>query len=293
MLLPHTPDGASASKVATLSIIKALEFSSQTLRSGAVVLSSQEPPGSALLFLRGAPAVIQTLVDAASVPEDFEQVCPMTISMGLFHQKQAVPLFDRGSDVGLCWACNEVYDVGQKGGVTSTQLTRPWVPDCLWVRNGVHWGRVCTATCRLEPGCEGSGPAYSAGHAVRVALCDLHDHNDIGHGTYSALKMTALHLLRQCLPLYNQMPTRSCKPGCFSNPVRTLVQVVDEFSSKSFRLLAVAAGVIPEVHSLDLQRMTQQQVEAAAVSLQLLGLVVLTNSIREDSKDAIHQVQDE
>lgn len=71
------------------------------------------------------------------------------------------------------------------------------------------------------------------------------------------------------------------------------MQVVDDFSSKSFRLLAVAAGVIPGVHKLDLQRMTQQQVEASAVSLQLLGLVVLTNSIRDDSKDAIHQVQDE
>ena len=38
--------------------------------------------------------------------------------------------------------------------------------------------------------------------------------------------------------------------------------------------------------------MTQQQVEAAAVNLQLLGLVVLTNSVRPDSKETITQVQD-
>ena len=38
--------------------------------------------------------------------------------------------------------------------------------------------------------------------------------------------------------------------------------------------------------------MTQQQVEASAVNLQLLGLVVLANSIRPDSKDTITQVQD-
>ena len=122
VLLPHRPDGASASKVATLSIIKALEFSSQTLRSGAVVLSSQEPPGSALLFLRGAPAVIRTLVDAASVPEDFDQVCPMPVPTGVLHLKQAVPPFHRGNDAGLCWVRNEGNDVGQKDTVTSTQL---------------------------------------------------------------------------------------------------------------------------------------------------------------------------
>ncbi len=38
--------------------------------------------------------------------------------------------------------------------------------------------------------------------------------------------------------------------------------------------------------------MTQQQVEAAAVNLQLLGLVVLNNSVRPDSKETISQVQD-
>ncbi len=68
--------------------------------------------------------------------------------------------------------------------------------------------------------------------------------------------------------------------------------MVDEYSSKCFRLLAVAAGVIPDVNQLDLPRMTQQQVEASAVNLQLLGLVVLANSIRPDSKDTITQVQD-
>ena len=70
------------------------------------------------------------------------------------------------------------------------------------------------------------------------------------------------------------------------------MQVVDDYSSKCFRLLAVAAGVIPGVGHLDLPRMTQQQVEASAIDMQLLGLVVLTNSVREDSKDTISQVQD-
>jgi len=68
--------------------------------------------------------------------------------------------------------------------------------------------------------------------------------------------------------------------------------VVDDYSSKCFRLLAVAVGVIPHVNQLDLPRMTQQQMEAAAVNLQLLGLVVLNNSVRPDSKETISQVQD-
>lgn len=57
-----------------LSVVKAMEFTSQTLRSGVVVLSDDAPKGSALLFLRGAPAVIRDMVQTASVPPDFNQV---------------------------------------------------------------------------------------------------------------------------------------------------------------------------------------------------------------------------
>lgn len=43
--------------------------------AGVVVLSEDAPRGSALLFLKGAPAVIQSLVDPATVPETFAEVC--------------------------------------------------------------------------------------------------------------------------------------------------------------------------------------------------------------------------
>ncbi len=69
-------------------------------------------------------------------------------------------------------------------------------------------------------------------------------------------------------------------------------QVVDQYSSDSFRLLALAVGVIPDVHKVDLLRLTQEQVEVCAMPLDLLSLVVLTNSVREDSKETIRQVQD-
>ena len=59
--------------MAKLSILKVFEFSSQTLRSGVVVGSEDAPPGSALLFLRGALAVIKAPVEPATIPYDFDQ----------------------------------------------------------------------------------------------------------------------------------------------------------------------------------------------------------------------------
>ena len=52
------------------------------------------------------------------------------------------------------------------------------------------------------------------------------------------------------------------------------LQVRDGYSSKSFRLMALAVGIIPDVHNMDLLRMTQQQVEAHVTHMQLLCLVV-------------------
>ncbi len=69
-------------------------------------------------------------------------------------------------------------------------------------------------------------------------------------------------------------------------------QVMDDYSSKSFRLLAMAMGAIPNAAGLDFARMTQHQVEACAVHMHLLSLVVLTNNVRSDSKDTIAHLQD-
>ncbi len=74
VVLPRKPDHVSESRTAKLTITKALEFSSQTLRSGVVVMADDALPGSALLFIRGAPGIIKDLVQPSSVPADFEQV---------------------------------------------------------------------------------------------------------------------------------------------------------------------------------------------------------------------------
>lgn len=68
-----------------LTIVKVFEFSSQTLRSGVVVLASDGPRNSARLFIRGAPAVIQDLVQPSSLPADFDEVIHSLKSGGCEH----------------------------------------------------------------------------------------------------------------------------------------------------------------------------------------------------------------
>ncbi len=74
VMLPRKPDKRSASRQAKVSILRVLEFNPETLKSGSVVQSTDAPPGSALLFVRGAPSVIKELVEPDSVPQDFDQV---------------------------------------------------------------------------------------------------------------------------------------------------------------------------------------------------------------------------
>ena len=81
--LPRQADMRSSATTVKLDIVKVLEFSSQTLRSGVVVMSTDAPHNAGVLFLRGAPAVIKSLVDSDTVPADFDQV-PGCLSVGDF-----------------------------------------------------------------------------------------------------------------------------------------------------------------------------------------------------------------
>ena len=69
-------------------------------------------------------------------------------------------------------------------------------------------------------------------------------------------------------------------------------QVMDDYSAQSFRLIALAAGDLPDVDKLDLPHMSQQAIEAAATDMHLLALVVLSNSLRADSVTTIKQLQE-
>ena len=57
-----------------LSILRVLDFNSQTLKSGVVITSDDAPDGSALIFIKGAPNVIKDTVMASSVPSNYDQV---------------------------------------------------------------------------------------------------------------------------------------------------------------------------------------------------------------------------
>ena len=54
----------------------------------------------------------------------------------------------------------------------------------------------------------------------------------------------------------------------------------------------MAVGTIQNAPKLDLARMTPQQVEASATNMRLLSLIVLTNNVRQDSKETIAHLQD-
>ena len=56
--------------------------------------------------------------------------------------------------------------------------------------------------------------------------------------------------------------------------------------------MAMAIGTVPNLAQLDLSTMSQQQAEAAAVNFELLGLTVLANPVRADSKDTIVKLQE-
>ena len=68
---------------------------------------------------------------------------------------------------------------------------------------------------------------------------------------------------------------------------------MDDWSSRSFRLLALATGTIKNFKQLEGAGLTMQQAEAAVSHMSLVGLLVITNALRADSKDTIAELQDE
>ena len=110
------------------------------------------------------------------------------------------------------------------------------------------------------------------------AMCTVLTDRAVWHSPLPDHGLTAVH--NMLLQLSTQFV------GCYH------MQVIDDYSSKSFRLLALAMGIIPDAGRLDLAGMTQQQVEAHATHMQLLSLVVLTNNVRPDSKDTISHLQE-
>lgn len=76
-----------------------------------------------------------------------------------------------------------------------------------------------------------------------------------------------------------------------TNVGHAMSQVVDDYSGQAFRLLAIAGRRMRKVGHANFGAMTLQQVESRAGPLDLLGLFVLSNHLRPDTKEAIAHLQ--
>ena len=70
------------------------------------------------------------------------------------------------------------------------------------------------------------------------------------------------------------------------------LQVVDNYAGQSFRLLALGGGILNGVSAMSWATTTQQQMESRVGSLDVLGLCVLSNHLRHDSKETIQRLQE-
>lgn len=55
--------------------------------------------------------------------------------------------------------------------------------------------------------------------------------------------------------------------------------------------MATAVGVLHDVHTLDLPHMSLPEIEANALQLEMLSLIILSNQINPDSRGVINQLQ--
>ena len=70
------------------------------------------------------------------------------------------------------------------------------------------------------------------------------------------------------------------------------LQVLAKYAGQSFRLLAVAGGVLSNVSPDELAGMDQQQAETRCGPLNLLGLEVLSNCLRPSSQQTVTNLRD-
>ena len=75
VVLPHKASRLQdTSYLIRVKIIKRFEFTSQAMKSGAVVVPQDAEDDTALLLVKGAPSVIKHMSRPGSVPENFDRV---------------------------------------------------------------------------------------------------------------------------------------------------------------------------------------------------------------------------
>ena len=66
---PHQP-----AALVTLQVLRRFNFEPALMRSGIVAAEHEAAAGTALLFVKGAPSKIKTLLRKSTLPDDFQQV---------------------------------------------------------------------------------------------------------------------------------------------------------------------------------------------------------------------------
>ena len=72
-------DQNSNAPVAKLQLLRSFEFNSQSLKSGALIISDDGPQNGGLLFVKGAHTAIKALCTPKSLPEEFDEVRSHTL----------------------------------------------------------------------------------------------------------------------------------------------------------------------------------------------------------------------
>lgn len=72
--LPLRVEPGRPTTITKLTVLKRFEFESRMMRSGVVAMDSEGQPGTALLFVRGAPARVEQLIKGGVLPSDYHQV---------------------------------------------------------------------------------------------------------------------------------------------------------------------------------------------------------------------------
>lgn len=69
------------------------------------------------------------------------------------------------------------------------------------------------------------------------------------------------------------------------------LQVIHDYCRQSFRLLAMAKGVVKGLDREAMCLMSQEQLERHVEQFELLGLLVLSNHLRTDSEPTVTELQ--
>jgi len=152
VVLPHRASRKQdVSYLIKLRVIKRFEFTSQTMKSGALVVPEDAPAGTALLLVKGAPSVIKHMAKPGSVPENFDRVkyflleelyCAVVCSPLAFHAARFCAFIVTMLSVVLCAASSYAMQSSQ----AMQSLLQYWAAvGCAVMSCAVHMCAHCTA----------------------------------------------------------------------------------------------------------------------------------------------------